>query len=242
MDQGLQDFLESLRNVHGIEALRDVMSSRLEQMGFNRFAYLAIRIPGNPKAPFVITTYLDDWAIHYQDRDYMNVDPVVSMVGQSMLPFDWLSLGDKRRSTKRQRLVLNEATEFGMNAGFTVPIHGPGGAVAALSASSDVGPSEFNDLWEEHKHDIHLMGLYYHVAIGKNVLDTESPSLVRLTDRERECLLWTARGKTAWEISEILHISEETVVFHLKNSMRKIGVFGKHHAVVKAIMLGLIVP
>lgn len=242
MDQSVQDFLDSLQNTHGIEALRDMMGRQLERMGFNRFAYLAIHIPGNPKAPFVITTYLDDWAIHYQDRDYMNADPVVSMAGQSMLPFEWLSLNDKRRATKQQRLVLNEAGEFGMKGGFTVPIHGPGGAMAALSASSDVNPKEFSELWEEHKHNIHLIGLYYHVAVESNALDVEMPSLVRLTDRERECLLWAARGKTAWETSEILHISDETVVFHLKNAMRKIGVFGKHHAVVKAIMLGLIVP
>jgi DNA-binding CsgD family transcriptional regulator len=32
------------------------------------------------------------------------------------------------------------------------------------------------------------------------------------------------------------------VVFHLKNAMRKIGVYSKHHAVVKAIMMGLIHP
>lgn len=242
MNQVLQDFLDSLQNTHGIEALRDMMGRHLERIGFNRFAYLAIRIPGNPKVPFVITTYLDDWAIHYQDHDYMNFDPVVSMAGQSVLPFEWLSINDKRRATKRQRLVLNEAGDFGMKGGFTVPIHGPGGAMAAMSASSDVNHKEFNDLWEKHKHDVHLMGLYYHVAVGNSVLDTDTPSLVRLTDRERECLLWTARGKTAWEASEILHISEETVVFHLKNAMRKIGVFGKHHAVVKAIMLGLIVP
>jgi len=242
MDRAVQEFLDSLRNARGIDALRDTMGRQLERVGFNRFAYLAIRIPGNPKAPFVITTYLDDWAIHYQDNDYMNVDPVVTMAGQSMLPFEWLSLNDKHRATKRQRLVLNEAGDFGMKGGFTVPIHGPGGAMAALSASSDVSQKEFNSLWEDHKHNIHLMGLYYHVAVEKSLLDSETPSLLRLTDRERECLLWTARGKTAWETSEILHISEETVVFHLKNAMRKIGVFGKHHAVVKAIMLGLIVP
>ena len=63
-----------------------------------------------------------------------------------------------------------------------------------------------------------------------------------LTPRERECLLWTAHGKTAWEIGQILGISDGTVVFHLKNATRKFNVFTKYHAVVKAIMLGLISP
>src|SRR3546814_15572737 len=68
--------------------------------------------------------------------------------------------------------------------------------------------------------------------------DTAGRIRVRLTDRERDCLLWTARGKTAWEVGQILTISEETVLFHLKNATRTIGVFSKHHAVVKAIVQG----
>lgn len=64
----------------------------------------------------------------------------------------------------------------------------------------------------------------------------------RLTNREYDCLLWTARGKTAWEVGQILGISEETTLFHLKNACRKLGVFSKHHACVRAIVQGLILP
>ncbi|GEM_PF-1566106 len=45
----------------------------------------------------------------------------------------------------------------------------------------------------------------------------------QLTPREIECVYWAAQGKTSWEISRILSITERTVNFHLSNSMQKTG-------------------
>jgi hypothetical protein len=42
-----------------------------------------------------------------------------------------------------------------------------------------------------------------------------------LTQRERECLTWVAAGKSSWEISRIMAISERTVNFHIGNTKRK---------------------
>lgn len=62
----------------------------------------------------------------------------------------------------------------------------------------------------------------------------------KLTRRELEVLRWTLGGKTAWEIGQILAISDNTVLFHLKTSMRKFGVNSKHQAALKAVSLGLL--
>ena len=40
----------------------------------------------------------------------------------------------------------------------------------------------------------------------------------RLTDRQRECLMWAARGKTDWEIAAILGISVETSHQYVKRA------------------------
>jgi DNA-binding CsgD family transcriptional regulator len=63
---------------------------------------------------------------------------------------------------------------------------------------------------------------------------------VELSEREKSCLGWTALGKSSWEIGQILSISENTVVFHIKNAMRKLGVSNRTVAAVKAMQLGLI--
>ena len=61
-----------------------------------------------------------------------------------------------------------------------------------------------------------------------------------LTTREKECLSWTARGKTSWEISVILSISESTATFHLRNAAIKLKASNRTHAVAKALSSGLI--
>jgi LuxR family quorum-sensing system transcriptional regulator CciR len=61
-----------------------------------------------------------------------------------------------------------------------------------------------------------------------------------LSEREKACLKWAACGKSSWEIGQILAISENTVLFHIKNAMKKLGVRTRTLAAVKAIQLGLI--
>lgn len=63
---------------------------------------------------------------------------------------------------------------------------------------------------------------------------------VVLTQREIECLTWTARGKTSWEISVILGVSESTATFHLRNAVIKLQASNRTHAVAKALQSGLI--
>jgi LuxR family quorum-sensing system transcriptional regulator CciR len=61
-----------------------------------------------------------------------------------------------------------------------------------------------------------------------------------LSSREKTCLSWTAHGKSSWEIAKILKISENTVNFHIKKALSKLGTNSRTSAVVKAIQLGII--
>jgi DNA-binding CsgD family transcriptional regulator len=57
----------------------------------------------------------------------------------------------------------------------------------------------------------------------RRVCGESTVSDFQLTPRETECVHWAAQGKTSWEISRILSITERTVNFHLSNSMQKTG-------------------
>jgi DNA-binding CsgD family transcriptional regulator len=76
-----------------------------------------------------------------------------------------------------------------------------------------------------------------HAKAAALALDNLRP---RLSERERECLAWASVGKTAWEISEILNISEHTVVAHLNAATRKLGAVSRGHAIAQALRLGVI--
>lgn len=65
-----------------------------------------------------------------------------------------------------------------------------------------------------------------------------TPNSSSLTKRELECIKWAAEGKTSWEISKLLSISQRTVDFHLANCISKTDSINRQQAVVKCVLNG----
>ena len=63
---------------------------------------------------------------------------------------------------------------------------------------------------------------------------------VALSDREIQCLNWTAAGKTSSEIAGILGLSEHTVNHYLNHVSKKLDAVNRTQAVVKAMKRGYI--
>lgn len=51
-----------------------------------------------------------------------------------------------------------------------------------------------------------------------------------LTQREKQVIAWVCAGKTNWEISRIINISENTVKNHVQNIYKKLGVTNRTQA------------
>lgn len=68
----------------------------------------------------------------------------------------------------------------------------------------------------------------------------EQNAISPLSRREREILHWVAYGKTSYEISIIVGLSERTVNFHVANVVSKLNAANRTHAAVKAALMGLI--
>ena len=58
---------------------------------------------------------------------------------------------------------------------------------------------------------------------------------IRLSNRERECLAWSAEGLTAKQIARKLNRSVATVTLHLNTAAKKLGAANRVQAVVRAI-------
>ncbi|MBT5049087.1 MAG: LuxR family transcriptional regulator [Rhodospirillaceae bacterium] len=233
-------FIESCGSAKNAAALEGELSKTITQIGFDKYAYIAFRGRSYNGRPYVVTNYPEQWHDHYSEQGYVNKDPVIATAQQTITPLNWRDMLDNGRKFREERRVIEEASEFGMLNGVTIPIHGPRSDFATLTVASDLNPKEFQSLIGEFKYDLHLLSLYFHDEVMKKVLSDETNPTRPLSPRERECLLWTAQGKTSDEIASIVGISQETVVFHLKNAMRKFNVYSKHHAVVKAIISGTI--
>jgi len=79
----------------------------------------------------------------------------------------------------------------------------------------------------------HLVQLWRNAAARRR----ESRSLAVLTRREREILLWVARGKSNREIAAVLYLAPGTIRKHLDNVYDKLGVSNRAGAVGRAFSI-----
>lgn len=61
-----------------------------------------------------------------------------------------------------------------------------------------------------------------------------------LTVGERRVLLWCGNGKTSFEISRILGLSEHTVNHYIASAVRKLDATNRTHAIAKALKMKIV--
>jgi DNA-binding CsgD family transcriptional regulator len=83
-----------------------------------------------------------------------------------------------------------------------------------------------------------IVANYLYEAINRFMAVSATEDDFILTCREHACLNWAAKGKTSWEISQILAISERTVNFHLSNCIRKTNSCNRQQAISKCVAGG----
>lgn len=238
----IDQFIREIDASTDIQSITIALRKQIDLLGFEQFSYQLLKSPQGPRPQFYITGYPQAWDQRYTEKNYVSHDMVSRHAARIIRPFSWLEIGRFNDFTPEQKLVFNEAVEFGIRSGGTVPIHGPGLAKALFTVVSDMPNEEFAKLFVAHRHEVHLVATYVHerlLALG--MFDVPPPDL-RLTPREIEIITWTARGKTKWEISEILKISETTVKTHLDSACKKLGASNKTHATAVALIHGLIIP
>ncbi|WP_271529179.1 LuxR C-terminal-related transcriptional regulator [Bradyrhizobium sp. CCBAU 25338] len=115
--------------------------------------------------------------------------------------------------------------------------------MAAFTLATSRRQTEFDQLDDIWKDVVHQVGLYFHVHVDTRL----EPTLTsrrrvegELTQRERQCLAWTAQGKTVADIAVLVGIRERTVVFHLENARRKLGAVSIAQRVAIALRRGLL--
>jgi DNA-binding CsgD family transcriptional regulator len=163
-------------------------------------------------------------------------DPIVHRVMTGETPCFWRKAfagGDGRH---RMAALL---ADHGLSHGCSTGLASPGGEAATYFVLSSTGLAD-----HDPRFTIVLAYLtpFLHQALTRvHSLDgrgTRKP--VPLSGREIEVLRWVRAGKNNWDISQILDVSENTVKFHLKNILRKMGASNRGHAVAIAMEEGIL--
>lgn len=238
------EIIEALEKACSVEEIHAICSTLCTQYGFEHFAYVA-KMPVSLAKPCMcyISGYPEEWRDRYLGLDYIQIDPVVSHCLKHVTPLAWDTVKPPDKKEKRIWQFMGEAREFGLASGVSLPMHGNFGESALLSLTSRENPEQARGRIRAALPYVYLISAYLHEAMRRVTISEELDlNRAELTDREKECLLWAAEGKTSWETAQILRISERTVIFHLQNAARKLNVVNRQHAVARAVAMGLIKP
>jgi DNA-binding CsgD family transcriptional regulator len=236
------NLFESLLTCSSVEDLHTDTTAIAREMGFEHFLY-GVQVNTSLTRPyrFILSCYPEAWRKHYDAEGYANIDPTVSHCARTSIPIIWKNEIFKGRKEAR---VRSEAKDSGLVSGASFSVHGGRGEVAMLSLATSRESREAQDDIVAMMGQAQLLTCYLHEAVQRIVLSKGPVPLkkINLTEREKECLLWAAEGKTGWEIANIVSISERTVTFHLQNASQKLGVVNRRQAISRALSMGLIEP
>ncbi|RZL61311.1 MAG: LuxR family transcriptional regulator [Variovorax sp.] len=236
MKQFNEGLLTALDGADTEEAVFAALLSATQALGFEHCAYgLRIAVPvSNPKV-ITLNNYPTRWQERYQEAGYLAVDPSVRHGVLTRRPLVWT---DDVFAPVQD--FWSEAREHGLRVGWAQSsLDGSGvGGMLTLSRSAEL----LTGLeLEEKETEMRWLVQAAHLSLSrlmqpKFLVQPDNP----LTPREIEVLKWSADGKTASEIGDILSIAVPTVNFHIKNVVLKLKAANKTAAVVRALMAGLL--
>lgn len=201
--------------------------------------YFGINVPTlSARRDYVLTTYPTDWAKHYFEQGYDEIDPVVKGGMRGIMPFDWASID---AGATQIQAFFGEAREFGIgDRGVSIPIRGASGDEALFSVTSHLSLSSWKAFKTETLGALTLFAFQFHQCVLEMEMRRRQIKPVSLSSRERELLKWAAAGKSTWDTAQILGLSENTVRFYLSKVQAKLGAANKPNAVAIAIRQKLI--
>lgn len=186
---------------------------------------------------FSVTNAAEEYMGLYSDVEDSRRDPVMKRYKRLSVPFIY----DQGTYTSSDAADLWEKqAPFGYRTGIAVAIHMPDRRHFLLGVDRERDLPKDTSQLSRLMADLQLLAVHAQHAAGRLLVPShEAQQAPSLTERELEVLKWTMAGKSAWVVSELLAISENTVNFHLRNVFRKLDVASKHQAVLKALALGI---
>ncbi len=228
----VQNFVREANQAEDLEALDRLMDSTVRSMGCSYYA-LGHHVNVASDVHVRIGTYPTAWMETLHETRYIYVDPVLTACQTTAMGFRWSHVDQLIELSATQREILSLATKAGMGDGFTVPIHIPGESAGSVSFAMGAG----RDFKEAMIPVMQYVGCFGFEAARRLVNTKRKPNheQTRLTSRQLDCVLLVARGKSDWDSSQLLGISEQTVHQHVETAKRKYGVATRTQLVIRAL-------
>jgi LuxR family transcriptional regulator/LuxR family quorum-sensing system transcriptional regulator CciR len=191
----------------------------------------------SPTLHIVAHGFPEDWINTYMDRRYYEINPIPEFAHSTTEPFMWSEAPSLIELTEKQVEFMKARDDMGLGDGIAVQVFGPNlrnGFVAFGFGEKKVRFAS-NDLRE-----FQLAAQLMHLRVCKMIDEDPDGPREQLSPREKEVLMWIARGKSKSVIGDILGISAHTVDTNVRRIFRKLDVADRTSAALKGVAAGII--
>ncbi len=219
-----------------VQGLFGRIQQAAQDLGFEYCAYgLQMPLPLTRPKTILLNNYPLAWQKRYREAGFLAIDPTVAQGRRSRLPIVW-----NETLFARTPEFLEEAQGCGLRVGWAQSSLDLNGVIGMLTLARTGEPLQSAELQAKQTRMQWLVQISHQIIGSRYIRQMHDSDIPQLTPREIEILKWYADGKTASDIGSILNISVDTVKFHTKNCVSKLGAPNKTAAVVRAVMMGLL--
>ena len=233
-----EEFIDCVSTASSPAELGEALGDMTRRLGCDYFALAHHADPlASPATTIRLHNYPERWVDYFDRHGLAACDPIHRASQQTAMGFAWRCVPHMIPLTASDHHILARAADHGIGDGFTMPAHIPG----EISGSCSFAASHGREWPRQHLPLAQLAGAVAFEG-ARRVWQVRPAPMQKacLTDRQRDCLIWAARGKGDWEAGVILGISEETVAQHISAACRRYGVRKRTSLIILALFDGTI--
>lgn len=240
------DFIALISECESIEGLQAITAKLRDYFGFDIVTFGQLATNKQQATGYILacdespSSNATQW-IHYYKRNIFADDPIIKWGRERSTPIIIDDIHQQNKLTPHTTSVLNVMHDFNVSQSLLIPVRATSQHhfVVRLTGLRQKTMSA-NDL-NHHLPLITLICLHLSEAFTRLFSlpadDLEAP---KLTTKEIAILSLAASGKNTAAISDSLNISQNTVLYHMKNIHKKLDVRTRQHAIAKALSLGIV--
>jgi LuxR family quorum-sensing system transcriptional regulator CciR len=222
----MQLFVGQVNAANDLNGLCRIIDDMAKDMGFEYFAlgHHTRLISDNL---LHISNYPSAWAARIVTRAHPSDDPAIVACRNAIVGFLWSDIHRLITLSERQKTFLAESRLAGLGEGFTVPIHLPGECAGSCNFVTAPGRSIPSSVLPATQY----VGCLAFEAARRLVRNGDKQSdfglkqaAPHLSNRQLECIVLAARGKSDTDAGQLLGISNQTVHQHIEAAKRRYGV------------------
>ena len=234
MYRAVQDFVGTVSSITSLEDLHGAVGDITQWLGFDWFAIVNHVDFGRVVPTVRITNYPIEMVALLREGG-LSRDPVLRASERASLGFSWDQLKTIVAPREGDEDYMAQCARLGMAMGFTVPNNVPGEALG----SCHFAVRNASNLPRAHFAAAQSVGAFGFEAARRLVAEQNctapAPEPVPLSQRQRDCLVQVARGKSDGVIAELLGLRPRTVNEYVEAAKRRYVVATRQQLVVKAL-------